>query len=117
MKKVLLRLASALLCLVLVFSCGKSVAAYTPGTAYQKDLRTWIQNDSSRAYVEMMLDYHVRTNPEVQRALKGGYSAVFLFDGCSDNMDDPVLSDLSYYRVSGVCVVLRLDENGEIKMD
>ena len=116
MKKVLLRLVSALLCLVLVFSCGKSVAAYTPGAAYQKDLHTWIQNDSRRSYMEMMLDYHVRNNPEVQRALKGGYSAVFLFDGCSDNMDDPVLSDLSYYRVSGVCVVLRKDENGEIKM-
>ena len=116
MKKVLLRLVSALLWRVLVFSCGKSVAAYTPGAAYQKDLHTWIQNDSRRSYMEMMLDYHVRNNPEVQRALKGGYSAVFLFDGCSDNMDDPVLSDLSYYRVSGVCVVLRKDENGEIKM-
>ena len=34
----------------------------------------------------------------------------------SDNLDDPVLSDLSYYRVSGVCAVLKLDEAGEPKL-
>lgn len=63
-----------------------------------------------------MLDYHVRTNQAVIDALDSGYCAVFLFDGCSDNMNDPVLSDLSYYRVSAVCVVLRRDGDGQLKL-
>ena len=90
--------------------------AYPPGQAYQRNLHTWIKNDDRRRYVEMMLDYHVRNNKQVRDALAGGFSAVFIFDGCSDNMDDPTLSDLSFYRVSGVCVVLRQDEAGDVKM-
>ena len=116
MKKFFLRLASVLLCMTLVLPLTAAAAAYKPGAPYQKELSTWIQNDERRRYVEMMLDYHVRNNREVQNALQGGFSAVFLFDGCSDHMDDPELSDLTYYRVSGICVVLRLDEAGEVQM-
>jgi hypothetical protein len=64
----------------------------------------------------MMVDYHLRCNDMVKDALEGGFSAVFLFDGCSDNMKDPELSDLSYYRVSGVCLVVKLDVNGKLKL-
>jgi hypothetical protein len=64
----------------------------------------------------MMVDYHVRTNKDIRSALEGGFAAVFLFDGCSDNMHDPELSDLSYYRVSGVCLVVKLDSHGEPKV-
>lgn len=114
MKKAFLTFFTGILCLVLILPI--SVRAYTPGQAYRFDLHTWIKNDSRRRYVEMMLDYHVRNNKQVRDALAGGFSAVFLFDGCSDNMDDPTLSDLSFYRVSGVCVVLRKDDAGEVKM-
>ena len=114
MKKVLLPLFTGILCFVLIFPTP--VRAYTPGQAYQRNLHTWIKNDVHRRYVEMMLDYHVRNNKQVRDALAGGFSAVFIFDGCSDNMDDPTLSDLSFYRVSGVCVVLRQDEAGDVKM-
>ena len=114
MKKVISKFFAIFICLLCI--CPIPVRAYTPGQAYQRNLHTWIKNDDRRRYVEMMLDYHVRNNKQVRDALAGGFSAVFLFDGCSDNMDDPTLSDLSFYRVSGVCVVLRLDAAGEVKM-
>ena len=114
MKKVVWTFFTGFACLLLILPIP--ARAYTPGQAYQRNLHTWIKNDDHRRYVEMMLDYHVRNNPQVQDALAGGFSAVFLFDGCSDNMDDPTLSDLSFYRVSGVCVVLRLDAAGNVKM-
>ena len=114
MRKGFLKYLPVILCILLILPIP--ARAYTPGQAYRRDLSTWIKNDQRRAYVEMMLDYHVRNNPQVRDALAGGFSAVFIFDGCSDNMDDPMLSDLSFYRVSGVCVVLRLDDAGEVKM-
>lgn len=112
MKKII----SLILALLLVLSAVPSVSAYEVGEPYHKDLSTWIRNRQYREYVEMMLDYHLRNNDMVKDALAGGFAAVFLFDGVSDNMDDPELSDLSYYRVSGVCVVLKLDASGEVKM-
>lgn len=107
---------SILLAIVLLVSAAPRAEAYEVGEPYQRDLSTWIENKEHREYVEMMLDYHLRTNKMVQDALAGGFAAMFLFDGCSDNMDDPELSDLSYYRVSGVCVVLKLDAAGEVRM-
>ena len=114
MKNIFLKFFAVFLCFLCILPIP--ARAYTPGQAYQRNLHTWIKNDDRRRYVEMMLDYHVRNNKQVQDALAGGFSAVFLFDGCSDNLDDPTLSDLSFYRVSGVCVVLRLDAAGEVKM-
>lgn len=105
-----------ILALVLLLSAVPAAAAYETGQPYQRDLSRWIQNREYREYVEMMLDYHLRNNKMVQNALNGGFAAVFLFDGCSDNLDDPVLADLTYYRVSGVCVVLKLDAEGKPEM-
>lgn len=116
MKKIPMYLLSMVLILLLAVSAAPNAAAYEIGEAYQKDLSIWIQDEESREYVEMMLDYHLRTNKDVQNALEGGFAAVFLFDGCSDHMNDPDLSDLSYYRVSGVCVVIKLDAFGEPRM-
>ena len=112
MKKVI----SVALCLALLLACALPAAGETQEEGFHKSLRTWITNKASRTYVERMLDYHVRANQAVKDALDQGYCAMFLFDGCSDNMDDPVLSDLSYYRVSAVCVVLRRDAEGQIKL-
>ncbi len=112
MKKVI----SAALCLALLLICVLPASAETQQAGFHKSLRAWITDKASRVYVERMLDYHVRTNQAVIDALDDGYCAVFLFDGCSDNMDDPVLSDLSYYRVSAVCVVLRRDGDGQLKL-
>ena len=79
-------------------------------------LSAWIQKSTYREYVEMMVDYHLRTNESVRNALSGGFTAVFLFDGCSDNLSNPILSDLSYYRVSAVCIALKLNADGAVEL-
>lgn len=76
-------------------------------------LTGYIRNSENRHFVEAMLSYHLRENTTVSQTLKDGYSAAFFFEGCSDNMEDLQLSDLSYYRVSAVCIVLKLNEDGE----
>ncbi|MGN0977438.1 MAG: SH3 domain-containing protein [Faecousia sp.] len=113
MNKSLSRLA---LCGVLLASLLFQVpraAAFEAGEPCHIDLSELIQNEEYRRYVQMMVDYYLRNDTAIQETLEAGYSAVFLFEGCSDNMDDPVLSDLSYYRVSAVCVAVRLDDQGE----
>ena len=110
MKKVL----SWLLCLCLILSCVPKAEGYCIGQPYHAQLEGLIKNKERRVYVQMMLDHYLRTDTMVQMALDQEASAVFLFEGCSDNMDHPDLSDISYYRVSAVCIVIRLDENGEL---
>lgn len=80
------------------------------------DLSKQIKNSEKRHFVEAMLSYHLQENTTVRQTLEDGYSAVFFFEGCSDNMDDPELSDLSYYRVSAVCIVLKKNGNGDLEM-
>lgn len=116
MKKNLSFFLSLALMLALLLPAAPQAKAYEMGQAYRKDLSTWIQNPERREYVEMMLDYYIRTDTMVQQALEGGFCAVFLFDGCSDNMDDPALQDLTYYRVTGICVVIKLDANREPRL-
>jgi len=77
------------------------------------DLSEHIRNSENRHYAEALLSHHLRENAVVKATLEGGLCAVFFIEGCSDNMLDPMLSDLSYYRVSAVCIALKLDEAGE----
>ena len=75
-------------------------------------LSRYIKNSEKRHFAEAMLSYHLQENTMVRQTLEDGHSAVFFFEGCSDNMDDSELSDISFYRVSAACIVLRLDEQG-----
>lgn len=109
MKKIL----CLLICLAMLLSLAPAVSAYEIGEAYHFDLSDFLSNAKNRSYVEMMMDYHLRTNAAVQQTLKDGYVALFFFEGCSDNMDHPDLSDISYYRVSSVCVGVKLNKDGE----
>ena len=109
MKKILI----LLLCLCLLLPGILRAEAYSIGQPYHAQLEELIRNPQRRTYVQMMLDYYLRTDTMVQMALEKERSAVFLFDGASDNMDHPDLSDISYYRVSAVCIVIRLDADGE----
>ena len=92
MKKILALVL--VLCLLLPLVPGGK--AYEEGQAFRPDLSYRIQDPKRREYVEMMIDYYIRTDTMVQQALAGGFSAMFLFDGCSDNMNDPALQDLTY---------------------
>lgn len=107
MKKLIFRLVSILLL------AGILVTAVPKAEAYQLDLSAMMEDDQRRRFMEMSVAYYLEQDEMVRKTLAQGYPAMFLFDGCSDNMNDPELSDLSYYRVSGVCLVLKLDENGE----
>ena len=116
MKKAFRRILLFALLAGILFTNIPSASAYQVGDPWRPDLRPFLQDSVKRDYVETMVDHHIRTNRDIRSALEGGFAAVFLFDGCSDNMNDPELSDLSYYRVSGVCLVIKLDANGEPKL-
>ena len=109
MKKWLSRFLCFLLLLSLLLPAvpAASAASDTP------DLSGYIRSGARRRYVEAMLGYYLRENGDVRSTLQNGETAVFFFEGCSDNMDDPELSDLSYYRVSAVCVALTLGAEGK----
>ena len=116
MKKLFQKILLFCLGMFLLFSMPMEAFAYSVGEPYRVDLETCIQDPEYREYVEMMVDYHLRTNKDIRDALEGGFAAVFLFDGCSDNMNNPELSDLSYYRVSGVCLAIMLNEQGNPRL-
>lgn len=101
-----------LLLLLLPLGLAAPAAAGGRETPYQPDLSKFLKNADRRQYVEAMVGYYVRNDPAVRQTLEDGLSALFFFDGCSDNMDDPELSDLSYYRVSAVCLAVRLRQDG-----
>lgn len=108
MRKILIRL----MCLCMM--CGFLLPVTPVIAADDRDLSLsqYIRNAEKRHFVEAMLSFHLRENETVRKTLKDGYASVFFFEGCSDNMDDPELSDLSYYRVSAVCIVVKQDESG-----
>ena len=116
MKKTFRKLLVFCILAGVLLTLSPPASAYEPGDSCRIDLKAFIHDRKMRDYVEMMLDHHVRTDRDIQIALDSGFAAVFLFDGCSDNMNDPELSDLSYYRVSGVCIVLKKISSGEIRM-
>ena len=109
MKNVLCRFGALCLGLVLLLAAVPDVQAAEEVLSLSK----YIRNSEKRHFVEAILSYHLQENTMVRQTLEDGYSAVFFFEGCSDNMDDPELSDLSYYRVSAVCIVLKHNDRGE----
>ncbi len=111
MKKRFLRWVSCALLLILLLPPASAAASET--ASYRPDLSEMIANEERRRYVQTMVGYYLRNDAAVRETLQDGYSAVFFFEGCSDNMDDPELKDISYYRVSAVCVAIKLDEEGE----
>lgn len=108
MRRLFSCILAAWMCLSVLHGLAPAVSAKT----MIPDLSGYISNRANRHYVESMLSYYLRENTLVQNTLEDGLSAVFLFEGCSDNMDDPTFSDISYYRVSAVCIALKLDEAG-----
>lgn len=107
MRKHLFRLLS--LCIALFLLLPVQIVSAEETTL---SLSPYIRSREKRHFVESMISYHLRENETVRKTLKDGYAAVFFFEGCSDNMDNPELSDLSYYRVSAVCIVIKLDDAG-----
>lgn len=108
------RFLSKVICICL---CAGMLLSLVPAArAYENtvlDLSGYIRNSRNRHFVESMVSYHLRENTTVRDTLNDGLCALFFFEGCSDNMLDETLSDISYYRVSAVCLGLKLDDDGE----
>ncbi len=113
MKKCSLRILSLILCFVLLCPLIPAAYGYEVGDPWQVDLSGFLKNEENREYVEMMLDYYLRNDEKIRRNLEKGYCAMFFFEGCSDNTDDPALADLTYYRVTSLCIAVKLNDNGE----
>lgn len=109
MRKKLLRL----LCVCLIVCLLLPMLPRAAAQDRMISLSEYIRSREKRHFVEAMLSYYLRENMDVRKNLEDGYSAVFFFEGCSDNMEDLELSDLSYYRVSAVCIALKMNEQGE----
>lgn len=109
MRKILVRLVCLCMAFLVLIPVIPAVKAEENGLS----LSPYIRSREKRHFVEAMLSYHLQENETVRKTLNDGYAAVFFFEGCSDNMDDPVLSDLSYYRVSAVCIVIKQDDTGK----
>jgi len=116
MKKTIRRLLLLWVLMGMLLPVFPAASAYEPGDPCRLDLKPFLQDPVKRDYVEMMVDHHIRTDKDIRNALEGGFAAMFLFDGCSDNLNDPELSDLSYYRVSGICLVVKRDASGKLKL-
>lgn len=106
MKKVL----ALILCLLLLLPQFPACRGAETGGAV--DLSALIDDPVRRHFVEGMIGYALRYDPAVKATLEEGYIALFFFEGCSDNMNDALLSDISYYRVSAVCVAVKRMEDG-----
>lgn len=76
------------------------------------DLSALMESSGRRCFAEAMIGYALRRDSAVKQTLEDGYIALFFFEGCSDNMNDPELSDIAYYRVSALCVAVRLQADG-----
>lgn len=103
------KILALLLCLCVLLPVLPTARA---AEAYQIDLSPFIQDPQRRQFAEGMIHYALRYDAAVRQTLTDGYTALFFFEGCSDNMNDAELSDISYYRVSAVCIALRLQADG-----
>lgn len=106
------KLLSCLLCLALLLAAIPKASATEMESDLCPDLSGYIADPSRRCFVQQMVGYSLRHDAAVRENLKNGYCAVFFFEGCSDNMNHPEYRDLSYYRVSAVCLAIKLNEAG-----
>ena len=114
--KFMKRLLSLLLCLALGV-CG--MAAMTPGRAVSAETSKWeigemdlsfIHDSTSRKYVGGMIRFHLAGEKDgrVRSALARGKSAVFFFEGASNNLREGSYTDYHKYHFTAVCVVVKM---------
>ncbi len=104
---------ACLLCFLTLLTAAPAASASELKSDQCPDLSKYISDPSRRSFVQQTVGYHLRNDSVIRENLERGYCAVFFFEGCSDNMNHPEYRDLSYYRVSAACLVIRLDENGD----
>ncbi len=110
------RLLSFLLAICLCLAVLPSAVFRADAAGYytQADLRyvksTVLSAPERAGYVNAMMQYHIlsaKDNYRVFRNLESGKSVIFFFDGCSDNVDDPVYGNFNEYHLSAYCAVVQ----------
>lgn len=109
MKKYLFRFLGFALMLLLTLTAAQEAAAYET----MPSLDGFMRDSQRKIFVESMLSYHLQENIAVRDTLENGHSALFFFEGCSDNVEDAKYRDQAYYRIAAVCIAVKLDENRE----
>ena len=118
------RLLSLILVFCLCLGLNYPILMEVEATDYFSDsdlvnIKSTIISNSERAdYVNMMMRYHILSstdNYRVARNLENGSSIVFFFDGCSDNVDDPIYGNYNNYHLSAYCAVVK-KVNGGLKV-
>ena len=72
---------------------------------------SFITNADHAKYIDMMMRYYITHNSSVQSSLDSGKSAIFMFEGGSDNYPGTRYS-LSDYRYQAAVIVVKKDSSG-----
>ena len=77
---------------------------------------SFISNSARREYIDTMMRYYLNSNPAIVTALDNGKSAIFMFEGGSDNYTGSGYStDASNIRNQAVCIVVQ-KKNGSYQI-
>ncbi len=113
------RLIGILLALCCVFSAllpmHTAVAADSDPFA-SLTCASFISNTAHRQYIDTMMRYYLNSNPSIVTALDNGKSAIFMFEGGSDNYTGSgYSSSASNIRNQAVCIVVQ-KKNGSYQI-
>ena len=71
---------------------------------------SFISNSENRKYINTMIDYYLKSQPELLNTLKSGKPVLMFFEGGSDNTDNSIYNSDNDYRISAVCIVLKYNQ-------
>ena len=79
----------------------------------------YISNAIARSYIDTMMKYYINNYSNVKNTLTNGLSAIFMFEGGSDNYWDGEHYEYSIYdnRIQAVVFVVKLDSSGNAYID
>lgn len=106
MNKILKKFLSIGLCIMMLV--GMIPIVCLPAEAATLTSASFIANTEHREYIDMMMEYHLSTNPTLQSTLANGKSVIFMFEGGSDNYPGNGYSESSSnQRNQAVCIVVK----------
>ena len=109
------------ICLILLICIAMSLTPAVTLTAEADEFSSltcasFISNAERRQYIDTMMRYYLKSNPDIVTALDGGKSAIFMFEGGSDNYTGSgYSSSASNIRNQAVCIVVQ-KKNGSYQI-
>ncbi len=106
MKRILSMLIAVMM-LVTVFTISPMTVSAGPDLS-AVTCSSFISNSTAREYIDMMMEYYLTANPNIVTAMDNGKSAIFMFEGGSDNYSSASYStSSSNIRNQAVCIVVK----------